>query len=91
MCVCVKLPDVLQISVPRSDDPSDIVKIVGTKEGVDKARHIVQTIADEQVSFSLSLTHTHRHPHPLTHTPHALFSLSLSLSLSPNSLYLKMS
>ena len=25
------------------------MKIVGTKEGVDKARHIVQTISDEQV------------------------------------------
>ena len=38
-----------QISVPRSDDSSDLVKIVGTKEGVDKARHIIQTISDEQV------------------------------------------
>ena len=26
------------------------MKIVGTKEGVDKARHIVQTISDEQVN-----------------------------------------
>ena len=41
--------------MPRSEDTSDVVKIVGTKEGVDKARHIVQTISDEQVQTDISL------------------------------------
>ena len=40
-----------KISVPRSEDPSEVVKIMGTKEGVDKARHQIQVISDEQVIY----------------------------------------
>ena len=34
--------------MPR--DGSDTIRIVGTKEGVDSARHEIQIISDEQVS-----------------------------------------
>ena len=33
--------------MPR--DGSDTIRIVGTKEGVDRARHEIQLISDEQV------------------------------------------
>lgn len=38
-----------KISIPPTDDTSDLVKIVGTKEGIDRARHEIQLISDEQV------------------------------------------
>lgn len=38
-----------KISIPSTDDNSDIVKIVGTKEGIDRAKHEIQLISDEQV------------------------------------------
>lgn len=40
-----------KIKVPGSEDSSDLIKIVGTREGVDKARHQIQVISDEQVSL----------------------------------------
>ena len=45
----VELSTATKISVPRSDDSSDVIRIVGTREGVDKARHQLQMISDEQV------------------------------------------
>ena len=47
----IELSTATKISVPRSDDSSEVVKIVGTKEGVDKARHQIQVISDEQVKY----------------------------------------
>ena len=38
-----------RITVPRHDDPTDFIKITGTKEGLDRARHEIQMISDEQV------------------------------------------
>lgn len=37
--------------MPR--DGSDTIRIVGTKEGVDSARHEIQIISDEQVSCKI--------------------------------------
>ena len=45
----IELSTATKISVPRHDDPSDVIKIVGTKEGIDKAQHQIQLISDEQV------------------------------------------
>ncbi len=39
--------------MPSTEDSSDLVKIVGTREGVDKARHQIQVISDEQVRLNL--------------------------------------
>ena len=47
----IEMQTATKITVPRVDDPSDVVKITGTKEGVDKARHQIQVISDEQVSL----------------------------------------
>ena len=45
----IELSTATKISIPRHDDSSDIIKIVGTKEGIDKAQHQIQMISDEQV------------------------------------------
>lgn len=46
----IELQTATKISVPRSSDANlDVIKIVGTREGVDKARHQIQLISDEQV------------------------------------------
>ena len=38
-----------KINVPRPDDPSEFIRVTGSKEGADKARHEIQSIADEMV------------------------------------------
>ena len=45
----IELQTATKVSVPRHDDASDIIRIVGTREGVDKARHQIQMVSDEQV------------------------------------------
>ena len=46
----IELSTATKITVPKSSDTtSDIVRIMGTKDGVEKARHQVQRISDEQV------------------------------------------
>lgn len=44
----LELQTATKITMPR--DGSDTIRIVGTKEGVDSARHEIQIISDEQVS-----------------------------------------
>ena len=43
-----------KIAIPR--DGSDIIRIVGTREGVDRARHEIQVTSDEQVSVTMQTT-----------------------------------
>lgn len=45
----LELQTATKITMPR--DGSDLIRIVGTKEGVDSARHEIQIISDEQVSW----------------------------------------
>ena len=40
-----------KISVPRQDDPTDLITLTGTKEGIERARHEIQLISDEQVNI----------------------------------------
>jgi rRNA processing protein Krr1/Pno1 len=47
----LELTTATKITIPR--DGSDTIKIVGTKEGVDRARHELQIISDEQVIFNV--------------------------------------
>uniref|UniRef100_A0A1W7R994 Vigilin n=1 Tax=Hadrurus spadix TaxID=141984 RepID=A0A1W7R994_9SCOR len=41
-----------KIMVPRSEENSDLIRITGTKEGTDKARHEIQLISDEQAKMA---------------------------------------
>ena len=38
-----------KISIPRQDENSDVITITGTKDGIERARHEIQEISDEQV------------------------------------------
>ncbi|XP_031553878.1 vigilin-like [Actinia tenebrosa] len=46
----LELTTATKITIPR--DGSDTIKIVGTKEGVDRARHELQIISDEQAKLA---------------------------------------
>lgn len=48
----IELATATKINVPRQEENSDIVTIVGTKEGIERARHELQTITDEQAKLA---------------------------------------
>jgi hypothetical protein len=45
----LELSTATKITIPRSDENNDVIKIFGTKEGIDKAMHEIQVISDIQV------------------------------------------
>ena len=45
----LELRTATKIAIPRPDDPSTNIRITGTKEGIEKARHEVLLISAEQV------------------------------------------
>lgn len=47
----LELKTATKIQIPRPDDPSNQIKITGTKEGIEKARHEVLLISAEQVGL----------------------------------------
>ncbi|CAM1304348.1 HDLBP (predicted), partial [Pycnogonum litorale] len=62
-----------EISIPRTDDTSDIIKIIGTKEGIDRARHEIQLISDEQAKQAMERLHIPKKFHPFVSGPHGEF------------------
>jgi len=47
----LELTTATKITIPRPEEKSDMIKIVGTKEGIDKASHEIQIISDEQAKL----------------------------------------
>lgn len=45
----MELKTATKIQIPRPDDASNQIRITGTKEGIEKARHEVLLISAEQV------------------------------------------
>lgn len=45
----LELSTATKISIPRQEENDNNIKIIGTKEGLEKARHEIQLISDEQV------------------------------------------
>lgn len=45
----LELKTATKIQIPRPDDPSNQIKISGTKEGLEKAKHEILLISAEQV------------------------------------------
>jgi len=41
-----------KISIPRLEDSDPAIKIIGTKDGIEKARHEIQLISDEQAKLA---------------------------------------
>ncbi|GAB6018560.1 hypothetical protein CHUAL_000255 [Chamberlinius hualienensis] len=64
-----------KITIPRADENSDIIKIMGTKENVDKARHEIQIRSDEQAKLAFE-----RLPVPKIYHPFLLSSWGDKLS-----------
>ncbi|XP_042900399.1 vigilin [Parasteatoda tepidariorum] len=60
----LELSTATKISVPRPDDDSDLIKITGTKEGIDKARHEIQLLSDEQAKFAFERLEIPKIYHP---------------------------
>uniref|UniRef100_A0A671VR46 High density lipoprotein-binding protein n=1 Tax=Sparus aurata TaxID=8175 RepID=A0A671VR46_SPAAU len=54
----LELKTATKIAIPRPDDPSANIRITGTKEGIEKARHEILLISAEQVGHRLSLCFT---------------------------------
>uniref|UniRef100_A0A671R3J3 High density lipoprotein-binding protein n=1 Tax=Sinocyclocheilus anshuiensis TaxID=1608454 RepID=A0A671R3J3_9TELE len=44
----LELKTATKIAIPRSDDPNANIRITGTKDGIEKARHEIQLISAEQ-------------------------------------------
>lgn len=53
----LELKTATKIAIPRPDDPSVNIRITGTKEGIEKARHEVLLISAEQVKASPTSPH----------------------------------
>ncbi|MEQ2209359.1 hypothetical protein XENOCAPTIV_029036 [Xenoophorus captivus] len=53
----LELKTATKIAIPRPDDPSANIRITGTKEGIEKARHEILLISAEQVSRRLGWIH----------------------------------
>ncbi|KAK2538717.1 Hdlbp [Columba livia] len=47
----LELKTATKIQIPRPDDPSNQIKITGTKEGIEKARHEILLISAEQHKY----------------------------------------
>ena len=45
----LELASMTKISIPGPKENSDIITIIGSKEGLERARHEIQCISDEQV------------------------------------------
>ena len=46
----LELVTATKISIPRVEENNDLIKISGTKEGIETARHEIEVISEEQVS-----------------------------------------
>ena len=58
----LELATATKITIPRPDENSDMIRIVGTKEAIDKAHHEIQVISDIQVNllYKCMPRHTNR-------------------------------
>ncbi len=58
----LELKTATKIQIPRPEDPSNLIKISGTKEGLEKAKHEILLISAEQV-WNVFLTFCLKHRH----------------------------
>jgi predicted PilT family ATPase len=48
----LELKTATKISIPRAEENSDLVTITGTRDGIERARHEIQLISDEQAKLA---------------------------------------
>ncbi|XP_077998393.1 vigilin-like [Glandiceps talaboti] len=60
-----------KIHVPRSEDNSDQIRIMGTREGIEKAKHEIQLISEEQSKLAFERLHIEKAFHPFIMGPNS--------------------
>ncbi|XP_019637669.1 PREDICTED: vigilin-like [Branchiostoma belcheri] len=58
-----------KITIPRQDDKASFIKITGTKEGIERARHEIQLISDEQAKLAFERLPVPKCFHPFIRGP----------------------
>ncbi|XP_040437312.1 vigilin-like [Falco naumanni] len=66
----LKLKTATKMQVPRPDDPSNQIKISGTKEGIEKARHEILLISAEQGKRAVERLDVEKVYHPFIAGPY---------------------
>ncbi|KAL7990812.1 hypothetical protein Chor_014242 [Crotalus horridus] len=65
----LELKTATKIQIPRPDDPSNQIKITGTKEGIEKARHEILLISAEQDKRAVERLELEKVYHPFIAGP----------------------
>lgn len=65
----LELATATKITIPRPDENSDLIRIVGTKEGIDKARHEIEVISDIQSKLAYEKLRVQKVYHPFVCGP----------------------
>jgi transcription antitermination factor NusA-like protein len=65
----LELNTATKINIPRLEDNDTMVKIIGTKEGLEKARHEIQLISDEQAKLAFERLAIPKVYHPFIQGP----------------------
>ncbi|KAK3594419.1 hypothetical protein CHS0354_037444 [Potamilus streckersoni] len=65
----LELATATKISFPRPDENSDVIRIVGTKEGIDKARHELLLVSEEQAKLAFERLPIEKIYHPFVCGP----------------------
>ncbi|XP_056647638.1 vigilin [Diorhabda sublineata] len=60
-----------KISVPAINDPSDVITITGTKEGIEKAEHEIRVTSDQQSKKASERLNIPKHFHPFITGPYS--------------------
>lgn len=68
----LELATATKITIPRPDENSDMIRIVGTKEAIDKAHHEIQVISDIQSKLAYERLRVQKVYHPFVCGPNNL-------------------
>lgn len=66
----LELNTATKISIPRSEENMDYIKISGTKDGIDKARHEIECISEEQAKLAFERLPVPKAFHPFVCGPY---------------------
>ncbi|XP_076803941.1 vigilin-like isoform X2 [Clavelina lepadiformis] len=65
----LELETATKINIPRSEDQNTAINIVGTQEGIHKAKHEIQLISDEQAKLAMERLQIEKMYHPFVSGP----------------------
>ncbi|KAL8583524.1 hypothetical protein ACOMHN_054840 [Nucella lapillus] len=65
----LELATATKITVPRTDENSDLIRITGTKEGIEKASHEIELISEEQAKLAFERLPVQKAFHPFVCGP----------------------